>query len=260
MSISDKVLQYRKEFTSYVNELRENSDADKIVELAEMRNIDVQVLRDAGIFYIADQAEMILPEYFDKLRDFGVIAVNNKPIYNERWVIPIHDAKGYVMSLVGYKPGVQERYMYSTTKYFIRGDALYGLENLSDCINYGAVVVVEGIMDALRVRSFGTKYVIGTCGADKSWDRMLAFNGISKCLFIPDQDRAGSLTKDHWVSKTSLRLEIPKPFKDIDEFARQNETTLSFCKDMVLGYLQYLKEEVPEGYRGNICVSKELGV
>ena len=91
MSLVNEIKVYRQELTDYVNILRENADDSKIDELAELRNMDAKIFRDAGIFFIDKQAEMLVPEYIDRVRDFGVIAVNGKPIYNERYVIPIYE-------------------------------------------------------------------------------------------------------------------------------------------------------------------------
>ena len=47
-------------------------------------------MKNCGIFYIGEMAEMLLPEYIDKISEFGVISpTNNMPIFKGRWVIPI---------------------------------------------------------------------------------------------------------------------------------------------------------------------------
>lgn len=254
------VRNYRKRFTAYINELRNNSDEKMLEEFAKLRAIDVQAVKDAGIFFIGDPAEMLLPEYIDEVRDFGVIAINNKPIYTGRYVFPILDEEGLVKGLVGYKPGLMEKYMYATPKYFNRGDAIYGLENMQDVLDSGVAVVAEGLMDRLRIKSLGFKNSLATCGADKSWERMLIFNGIKKCVFIPDRDRAGVLTNKHWKSETSLRILTPRPFKDIDEFARQNERTSEFCKEVIERAIEYIQFEMTPGSNKEIDIEKELQV
>lgn len=260
MSLVNEIKVYRQELTDYVNILRENADDSKIDELAELRNMDAQIFRDAGIFFIDKQAEMLVPEYIDRVRDFGVIAVNGKPIYNERYVIPIYDTSGLVMAMVGYKYGVTERYMYATTKYFNRGDAMYGLENFVEATDAGYGVIAEGIMDALRLRSFGIKYAFSSCGADKSWDRMVNFHLLKRCVFFHDNDRAGRLTEKHWKSDTELRIIIPNPFKDIDEFARQNDMTLDYCKELATWAVKHITGTMVAGQRERVFLEREIGV
>lgn len=252
----ETVKGYRSKLTDYVNELHTRAGDYGLETLAEMRKIDVNVLKDAGVFYVGEPAEMLLPEYIDILRQFGIIAMNNKPIYSERWLIPIYDINRYVIGLVGYKQGVNEKYVYATPKYFNRGEAIYGLEHLIDCFEQGFAIVTEGIMDAIRVRSLGFKNVISTCGADSSWDRHLMFMGIKRCIFIPDRDRAGMQTNKHWKSETMIRLLVPLPFKDIDEFARQNKVTESFCKDLLENLCGYIKNDMTSGSFEEIDISK----
>lgn len=251
-----EVENYRKNLTGYVNTLQENAGDYMLDTLAEIRKIDVGVLKEAGIFYISDPAEMLVPEYIDNIRDFGVVAMNNRPVYTGRWVIPIYDIKGYVMGMVGYKTEVTEKYVYATPKYFNRGDAVYGLQQIDKCIEQGFFIVTEGIMDAIRVKSLGFDNVISTCGADKSWERLLMFSGLKRGIFIPDRDRAGLGTNKHWKSETMVRLLLPLPFKDIDEFARQNETTENFCKDLLGGLCKYIRDEMPTGKFEEIDISR----
>ena len=259
MSTSDNVKRYRARLTEYVKELRDRSDDAWLEDLAKLRKMPVEVFKDAGIFYIKDQVDMLLPEFIDEVRNFGVIAVNGRPIYNERYVIPIYDMDGYVQGMVGYKYGVQDRYMYATCRYFNRGDAVYNRGCFAKCIHDGYAVIVEGIMDALRVKSFGIENVLATCGADKSWDRMLMFSSIKRCVFIPDRDRAGHLTKSHWNSETQLRILLPKPFKDIDEFASQNDMSADYCKETIENAIEYLLESMPQGRREEVNLDKVIG-
>ena len=83
MSTSDNVKRYRARLTEYVKELRDRSDDAWLEDLAKLRKMPVEVFKDAGIFYIKDQVDMLLPEFIDEVRNFGVIAVNGRPIYND---------------------------------------------------------------------------------------------------------------------------------------------------------------------------------
>ena len=256
----DAVKRYRARLTRYVDIMRENAGDYKLKEFCELRKLDMNSVKEAGIFYINEPTEMLIPEFFDEVRDFGVIAMNNRPIYNERYVIPIRDLSGQVMGMVGYKHGVVEKYMYATPKYFMRGDAVYGLENFKDILDSGYAIIAEGIMDRVRIKSLGFKNSIATCGADKSWERMLLFSGIKKCIFIPDRDRAGMNTDYHWKSDTMLRILLPDTFKDIDEFASQNDRTAEFCQEILEDAAEYLNTDMVEGMKETIDIKKLLQV
>lgn len=253
--LTDRVYEYRELLTNYVNQLKNNAGDYMLEELAEMRKLKSDTIKNAGIFYIKDPAEMIVPEYIDSIRDFGIIAMNNRPMYTERYVIPIYDTLGMVMALVGYKYGVNEKYMYANTRYFNRGDAIYGLECIDKCIEAECTFVVEGLMDRIRVRELGFENCIATCGADKSWERMLVFHNLNKCVFIPDRDRAGMLTSKHWTCDSMARIILPTQFKDIDEFARQSSSTEQFCKDLLTESYKYMVNEVNAGCNEEIDVA-----
>ena len=107
--IEDKI-KFRQQFTEYVNIVRSICNKEKLSELSKLRNIDLEEIEKCGIFYVEDNATLIIPQYFDKLDDFGVISQTNKrPIYENRWVIPIKDENGLVQSLVGYSNLTDER-------------------------------------------------------------------------------------------------------------------------------------------------------
>lgn len=241
-TINKDIDEYREKFTRYVNELTKRSRSmyrEQTETIVKMRGISRDTFEEQGIFYIRDSSEMLLPEYFDDIREFGIIAINNRPIYNDRWVIPIYDMQGRVKNLVGYRAGNSDKYMYAGAKYFVRGDAIYGEENIKECIKSGYMIVVEGLMDRLRCIDLGYKNVIATCGADKSLYRMRVFNRVPRVLFIPDNDSAGRKTREHWKCKTYLRLELPSKVKDIDEMAHMGKEYEEFTKGL-------LKESINE--------------
>ena len=136
---------------------------------------------------------MIIPKYIEHLEDFGVISpTNKKPIFNNRWVIPIKNEKGLVQNLVGYTPDAHERYIYGTALYYRRRDTLYGLENLYLAYEMGYAILVEGITDAIRLKSLGYRNTFAMCGTHKS-DYIL--RQLNRCrhgvIKIPDRDNAG---------------------------------------------------------------------
>lgn len=111
-----KKTEYEQTLTAYVSELQERSNKDKIKEFAEFRGFGLRTVEDAGIFYIGDMTEMLLPSYLDRIGTLGVISETNyKPIFRDRWVIPIKNENGLIQNLVGYSPSADERYIYGTS-------------------------------------------------------------------------------------------------------------------------------------------------
>ena len=210
---------YLDSFTEYVNVLRQRSNKNMLKVLSDMRGISVQQLEEEGVFYIGDMVEMLLPNYLDKLEEFGVISTtNNKPIFHNRWVFPIKAVDGRVLSLVGYSNEARERYVYGTGKYYRRNDVMYGLENLHLAYELGYAIYVEGITDAVSIRDLGYKNTFAACGTRESKIKM---NMLNRCRYgivrIHDRDKAGDLTRKHWITNRYVTLNIPLIYKDADE-------------------------------------------
>lgn len=183
------------------------------------------IVAQSGIFYIGNMVEMLLPEFMSELYDFGVIsATNNKPIFTNRWVIPILDTDGYVQSLVGYSPDAKERYIYGTGKYYRRNETLYGLENLNRAYAEGYAFITEGITDTLRLRSLGYWNTFAMCGTHKTQFILQQLNRLKYgVIWIPDRDAPGKKAERHWVVNKSITLRTPIQFKDCDEFLKSGE-------------------------------------
>lgn len=221
--------KYCERFSMYVDKLRQNSKLlypDKLHELADIRRMDVNVLDKLGVFYIGKMVEMLLPEFIDDVKNFGVISeTNDKPIFEERWVFPIKDYCGNVINLVGYKRGAEVRYVYGTGKYYDRSNDFYGAENLKLIYDVGWGVVVEGITDCAALRCAGIWNSLATCGTTKSALKMQQLSraryGI---IFIHDRDAAGDGTRTHWIVPRFLRLDILSGDKDIDAYLHSSDS------------------------------------
>lgn len=226
---------FADDFTSYVHELQSRSKDEKLYEFAKMRNYTIDIVRNAGIFYINDATEMLLPSYLDRVEDFGVISpTNKKPIFHNRYVIPINDTKGKVINLVGYSKDADERYVYGTAKYYRRRETLYGLENLELAYELGYAIRTEGITDAIMVRSLGFPNAFGNCGTHES---SFITKQLNRCRYgvidIPDRDLPGKRALNKWKSYRSITLYTFIKYKDIDAMCRESQEN----KDTVKEYL-----------------------
>lgn len=242
------IVEFRKKLTEYVSVLRDNQNEGGLLQFCAVRGFDIDLIKNLGIFYIEKNVEMLVPQYFEYLKDFGVISITNgKPIYSERIVIPIYDMDGLVMGMVGYSLTSKERYMYATTKYFNRNDILYGMERYKKCIKDGYVIVTEGITDCIRILNLGFENCMSTAGAHRSLFMMMVLDIIPIVLFIPDRDRAGDGTKDYWKTNNYGRLLIPFMYKDVDEYARNSEISTQNLKEHIELALEYMKNALDKG-------------
>lgn len=244
--------------TSYANKMSERSDDNKIKELSELRKIPYEVLKDTGVFFVDNQAELLLREYLNDLVMFGLISpTNNKPIFHQRWVFPIKNEDNQVINFVGYSNLVDERYVYGTSPYYSRVDTLYGLENLKEAYRLGYAILTEGITDSLAIRGLGFKNVFAWCGTTDSVEKLRVLN---RCRYgvirIPDRDRPGEKTKDIWQFNRYYTLVTTFGFKDSAEMIASSDEMKEHYKICLQESIDWvLKRE----HHGRKCVN-EVGI
>lgn len=215
----DRFISFSERFTDYISTVKERSYEkypDKIKELSEFRKIPVETLLEADVFYVGSEAELVHPSYIENLVDFGIISpTNNMPIYSDRYVFPIKDMQGNVLSHVGYRAKAAERYIYGTAKYYSRLNDLYGLENMPFAFNEGYAIVTEGITDALAFRGIGYKNAFAWCGVRKSSYKNLLLNRLRYGIIkVNDNDASGRRTIPLWDFDRSFLIKTPVIFKD----------------------------------------------
>ena len=228
MTVEDIVADrynFRKKFTEYVNTLYKLSNEEMQEEFARIRQIPINSIKENDIFWVGNSAELMIPEYIGLLEKFGLVSeANNKPIFSNRWVIPIKDKDNLVQALVGYSNVSENKYVYSTTDYYLRGDSLYGEEQLEQTMKDGYAVLVEGITDAIHVRSLGFNNIYANCGSRKGTVNFLRLNRLKHGLIrICDRDKAGDGTKNRWITDRYIDLVTPPQFKDSDEVLKNVE-------------------------------------
>lgn len=211
--------EYETDLTNYAKQLKARANPLKLDEFCRIRAFDKETAEESGIFYIGDMAEMLLPNYFDRVDKLGVISeTNKKPIFRNRWVMPIKGPNGLVQNFVGYSPYADERYIYGTSKYYRRRDTLYGLENLQMAYDLGYAFITEGITDTIRMRDLGFKNSFAMCGTHSS---EFIIRQLNRCkhgvILIPDRDDAGLGALRGWKFNRSVTIFINFQYKDIDE-------------------------------------------
>lgn len=247
--------KYTDELTEYTNSLRQRAGNKMLEYFAEMRKMPLDIINYSDIFYIGDATEMLIPAYLGQVEDFGVISpTNKKPIFHNRFVIPIKDTNGKILNLVGYSKEADERYVYGTAKYYRRRETMYGLENLNLAYELGFAILTEGITDAIRVRSLGYKNTFAMCGTHKSEFIMKQLNrcryGIIK---IPDRDAAGQKAAKQWECNRSITLNTFIAYKDIDEMCRESTDNIDLVKEYLDICVDWLKSYE---HRGKSSISQ----
>lgn len=248
--------QYTNEFSEYVENLRQRSNPAMQAYFAEMRHFDVETVRENGIFYIGDATEMLIPAYLGIVEDFGVISpTNKKPIFHNRYVMPIKDVNGKVLNLVGYSKIADERYVYGTAKYYRRRETMYGLENLKLAYQLGYAILTEGITDTICLRNLGYKNTFANCGTHNS---DFIINQLNRCRYgvikVPDRDAAGVRANKKWKCLRSITLNTFIKFKDIDEMCKESDE----MKQIVREYMDYCVEWITSKEHNGLQSASEV--
>jgi DNA primase len=245
---------YTDKLTDYVYELKSRAGDKQLEYFAELRRFPMEIIKSSDIFYIGDATEMLIPSYIGMVEDFGVISpTNKKPIFHNRFVIPIKDINGKIINVVGYSKEADERYVYGTAKYYRRSETLYGLENLKIAYENGFAILTEGITDTIRVRSLGFPNTFAMCGTHKSEFIMKQLNrcrnGVIK---IPDRDSAGKRAARNWKCNRSITLNTFIQFKDIDALCYESEENREWAKEYLNICVDWIKSSEHKGYQSQL--------
>lgn len=235
--------RFKDELTDYVNELRVRAGNKRLKELGVLRKFSDETIKRQKIFYIGDSVELLIPSYIDRLSDFGVISsANGKPIFHDRYIMPIMDTSGKVINLVGYNKEADERYLYGTAKYYERRDTLYGLENLHKAYEEGYGILTEGITDTIMLRNIGFEVSFANCGTHR---QDVGIRQLNRCrhgvILIGDRDEAGVKARKRWEVNRGVAINTFITFKDIDEMCRASDSNIEIVKECINEAIGYIK-------------------
>ena len=251
--------EYEKLLTEYTDKLRKRSKEEYLDIFADRRNFKVDTLKRCGIFYIGEMEEMLLPEYLEIVEYLGVISnTNKKPIFKDRYVIPILNKEGMVQNLVGYSFDANERYVYGTGMYYRRADTLWGEENLETAYKMGYAILVEGITDAIRLREMGYENSFAMCGTHKSEYIIRSLNRCEHGIIrIPDRDNAGKKAVKGWEGNRHITINVYLQYKDIDEMCRESEENREWFNSYMNGCIDWIKQDK---HMGQQCECEEITI
>ena len=125
-------------------------------------------------------------------KNLGMITDKDRFLLDNRYIIPVEDIAGNLVSLIGYYPDIR-KYITLPTQFFSKEVMFFNFHQayeLSWSKFHGLVIVVEGIFDCLSLRSIGLP-AMATMGADVSKTKGELLKLFSKVLGIPDDDKVG---------------------------------------------------------------------
>lgn len=178
--------------------------------------MDLDYLKSVKLLYVKESYSHInYVSYFD----------------NYELIIPFNNIYGETISIVGRtlkdhsKLGIPK---YKNTK-FKKSSNLFGLyEGLEDVKSNDFIIITEGQFDVVKCFDKGLKSVVAVGSSNISDDQFLLAKRFTNNFYLAlDNDEAGRVGEERFFSKfgsycNAKKLEIPKDFKDMDEF-------MSFC-------------------------------
>lgn len=253
-----EIREYNTKLTNYTDCLRSRSSEKALANFAETRGYSLDFLKSIGVFYVGDEAEMLIPKFMNDLKELGVISLtNNKPIFSNRYVIPIHDENHLVQNLVGYSADSKERYVYGLGKYYLRRDTYYGMENMKKAFELGWAIVTEGITDSWVYRSSNIDNAFANCGTHSNKLGVDLLNHLRYgVIVIPDRDSAGEKAFKRWKFDRVIRVNTSIAFKDSDEMCRNNARN----KEILLDVIRQVVDELTSRDRTGTTYYKEVTI
>lgn len=217
----------------YFTSLPENDGP--IEWLSEERHIPLEVLKEHDVFFIdEDVLQIEIPEEY---RDETLgLCRWHYIVYSGRIVYPVKSPKGLVMGLCGWtKDDGEVKYLDSKNfGYKAKYNSMYGMEKLYEYYtSKKPVVLVEGIVDCLLLRSFGiqafallgsllTTYVITILSRFK--DRLVVIPDNDNYKGIAEDKTAGeNFVKQVFYKLSEARVYQTTSAKDLDDVIRLSE-------------------------------------
>ena len=144
-------------------------------------------------------------------KELGLITSKDNFLLANRFIIPVEDVAGNLVSLIGYYAD-RKKYITLPTPFFSKEAMFFNFRQAYELAWSkfdGMVIVVEGIFDCLSLRSIGLP-CIATMGATVSGVKCELLKLFKKVVAIPDADsvgRKGLDTKTGWqLPSTATRI------------------------------------------------------
>ena len=212
--------------------------------LSDFRSINKDILEEAAMFYVLDgyqEVDQIFDyDYEKEMTGFQIGEfVKNK----ERFIFPLLDQEKVIAGWVGYDYESPYKYLLSFSEFSEKSKLLFNLQNIKHSYEQNICLVVEGVMDSLRLNEQGRYNNLGLLGKRITEDQERILNRFDLVILIPDNDETGENSLKYWkkqitTKKAIIRLRKTefetkegelKVVKDLDDLLRpENKKELEF--------------------------------
>lgn len=223
-------VKYLTEQYEYIKSLYSDTYVD---ELCQMRGYvgdeQRQLIKDMqiGCCEIED-----ISIFGDKGKDIGLVTEKGNFLLGGRYIVPIEDIGGNLVSLVGYYADYK-KYITLPTKFFSKEAMFFNFRQayeLSWKEYNGFVILVEGIFDCLSLRAIGLP-AMATMGASVSKIKGELLKLFKKVIAIPDDDATGRKALNRY-GKFGWKVPDNTTFLKFNGGLMEFDGIYLHCKDM----------------------------
>ena len=174
----------------YLKSIFEDGYVDELCTIrGYVGNEQKQLISDMqlGICTVED-----ITELGDMSEELGLITSTHDFLLNNRFIIPVEDIQGNIVSMIGYYNDYK-KYITIPSPFFSKSVQFFNFKQayeLSHKEYGGFVILVEGIFDCLSLRSIGLP-AIATMGSNVTKTKCELLKLFKKVLAIPDDDATG---------------------------------------------------------------------
>lgn len=208
-----------------VDFVRNDEDQVRIMgALSEKRNLPLDLLIDAGIFYVPDLDEL---DYLGELAELSFpemgIYSDNERMYLNGFIIPVMDSMSRIIFYINYsfERDSSKKYINIYPHNYSKDTSirLYGMDSFKRSLKYDTVVAVEGSFDRLRLEAEGipTVAMLGTKLTSMQVNYLERFKRI---IYVEDNDESGEVAYQRLKSRLTRveRYQLYSGYEDVDHF------------------------------------------
>jgi len=164
-------------------------------------------------------AEVCTKTNITRLNEYGM-----KDVFEQRIVFPIHDSEGHPVGFTArtLNPKEPSKYINTTeTPIYVKGKVLYNYHRAIKSIKQQkAVLLVEGVMDAIAYAKVGLDHVVASLGTACTKDQIrLLQNAAPVVILSYDGDEAGqaaTIKVGHLLIQHRLKVEVIQNTSGLD--------------------------------------------
>lgn len=239
---------------SYIKEFFDPESIHEITALRPLLQQSQQDLIQELEIYKADTPKAGIQEPIIKLlHNYGFYSQRGYFLLKGRYVVPIRNASGRLISLVGWFKDIK-KYVTIPTRYFDKKLDWFNIDDAMDLslseLN-GVVFIVEGIFDALSLRSIGVP-AIATMGSTVEHIKGATLKLFNKVVMFADADDVGNSAVNRWsvpddTTKVLMRLSVDLQLNETKtEKVYNSETHLYETKTTVTPIIKHKKLKDPD--------------